>query len=124
MASILRNARVDAPRGYARIVPEQNVALGASQVFVAKDVSLRSVHLDALRGVAALIVVVGHERGLFFNQLTTGAHDVASIGNKANSDPSITIGHEAVMVFFVLSGFLVGGCVLRLMGNNIWSWPN
>jgi peptidoglycan/LPS O-acetylase OafA/YrhL len=34
----------------------------------------------------------------------------------------ITIGHEAVMVFFVLSGFLVGGGVLNLMSRDAWFW--
>ena len=32
-------------------------------------------------------------------------------------------GHEAVMVFFVLSGYLVGGSVLRLHQEGRWSWP-
>jgi peptidoglycan/LPS O-acetylase OafA/YrhL len=44
----------------------------------------------------------------------------------ANSVPQgkgqITIGNEAVMIFFVLSGYLVGGGVLRALSRNTWSW--
>ena len=32
------------------------------------------------------------------------------------------IAHECVMVFFVLSGYLVGGSVLRMLANDRWSW--
>jgi peptidoglycan/LPS O-acetylase OafA/YrhL len=31
---------------------------------------------------------------------------------------------SAVMVFFALSGYLVGGSALRAMGKNRWSWGN
>jgi peptidoglycan/LPS O-acetylase OafA/YrhL len=71
------------------------------------------VHLDAIRGAAALIVTLGHARGLFFSSLTgkTGFHE-------------LTIGDEAVMVFFVLSGYLVGGSVLRDMRTGTWNWSS
>ena len=36
----------------------------------------------------------------------------------------ITIGNEAVMIFFVLSGFLVGGSVLRSLKKNRFSWSD
>ena len=124
MANILRNDRVNTSQGNIGLIAQKSITDAESQFIVEKDVSLRSVHLDALRGVAAVIVVAGHERGLFFSEVTTGAHDGATIGNKTTGDLSISIGLEAVMVFFVLSGFLVGGSVLRLMGNNIWSWRN
>ncbi len=34
----------------------------------------------------------------------------------------IKIASEAVIIFFVLSGYLVGGSVLRSMRRNVWSW--
>ncbi|HEV3430417.1 MAG TPA: acyltransferase [Paraburkholderia sp.] len=77
------------------------------------DQTWTKVHLDAFRGAAALIVALGHARGLFFFSLTgkTAAHE-------------LTIGDEAVMAFFVLSGYLVGGSVLRDMKAGTWDWPS
>jgi peptidoglycan/LPS O-acetylase OafA/YrhL len=97
-----------------------------------KGTSLSVIHLDAIRGFAALIVLVGHARVLFLrsitgepqnNPLTTPLSGLKTgMGNLAASTNSI--GHEAVMVFFVLSGFLVGGSVLKLMKKNRWSWKD
>jgi peptidoglycan/LPS O-acetylase OafA/YrhL len=72
------------------------------------------LHLDVLRAVAAQLVLIGHSYSLL---VTT---NLSSYGSK---DPSITLiekmawklidiftgrGTDAVYVFFVLSGFLVG----------------
>ncbi len=78
-----------------------------------------SVHLDALRGFAAFAVLLNHMRDALFvdygalarhNLLTAAAYLVASLGN------------QAVIVFFVLSGYLVGGSVLRSVRKGSWSW--
>ena len=78
-----------------------------------------SVHLDALRGFAAFAVLLNHMRDALFvdyeaiarhNPLTAAAYLVASLG------------HQAVIVFFVLSGYLVGGSVLRSVRTGSWSW--
>jgi len=79
-----------------------------------------SDHLDLVRGLAALAVMLGHLRNLFFV-------DLPEI--RGHSSPLLMIiyfvtgfGHEAVMIFFVLSGFLVGGTVLRGRMDQKWSW--
>ena len=78
-----------------------------------------SVHLDALRGFAAFSVLLNHWRDAFFvdyphlahhNPLTAVAYLVAGLG------------HQWVIVFFVLSGYLVGGSVLRSVIAGRWSW--
>jgi peptidoglycan/LPS O-acetylase OafA/YrhL len=78
-----------------------------------------SVHLDALRGIAAFSVLLSHVRDFFFvdygasarhNPLTSAAYLVGSLG------------HQWVIVFFVLSGYLVGGSVLRSVRTGGWSW--
>jgi peptidoglycan/LPS O-acetylase OafA/YrhL len=66
--------------------------------------------LDFIRGVSALLVMLGHLRGpLFYN------YD--SLTNPTYFDKvfyfTTGLGHQAVIVFFVLSGFLVGGSVLN-----------
>jgi len=105
-----------------------------------------SVHLDALRGLAAIVVVLGHTRSLYFTSVanpaalpppastaaTTTAGTSADLPNPPATiapptghipaESRITIGNEAVMIFFVLSGFLVGGSVLRAFHKRNWSW--
>jgi peptidoglycan/LPS O-acetylase OafA/YrhL len=78
-----------------------------------------SVHLDALRGFAAFSVLLNHLRDAFF----------VDYGSLARHNPLSSaaylasgLGRQWVMVFFVLSGYLVGGSVLRSVGNGKWSW--
>jgi peptidoglycan/LPS O-acetylase OafA/YrhL len=78
-----------------------------------KHSSWTEINLDTMRGLAALVVAAGHARGLFFGTI---------IGT--TSQDGVTMGHEAVMVFFVLSGYLVGGSVLKMFAANSWSWTN
>ena len=70
----------------------------------------RYVWLDLARGFSALLVCAGHLR------------NVALVDYGELPDPGLFVkflylltglGHQAVMVFFVLSGFLVGGSVLK-----------
>jgi peptidoglycan/LPS O-acetylase OafA/YrhL len=72
-----------------------------------------------VRGLAALLVLGGHLRSFTFD-------DYVSI-----SDPGLTttlfygitgLGHQAVVVFFAMSGFLVGGKALDDMLTGRWSW--
>jgi peptidoglycan/LPS O-acetylase OafA/YrhL len=78
-----------------------------------------SVHLDALRGFAAFSVLLNHLRDALFvdydaiarhNPLMSAAYLVSGLGR------------QWVIVFFVLSGYLVGGSVLRSVGSGSWSW--
>jgi peptidoglycan/LPS O-acetylase OafA/YrhL len=78
-----------------------------------------SVHLDALRGFAAFSVLLEHWRDAFF----------ADYGALAHHNPVIAaaylltgLGHQWVIVFFVMSGYLVGGSVLRSVNAGRWSW--
>ena len=83
-----------------------------------------SVHLDALRGLAAAVVFLSHGRGLFLahglRDALTSNHAAANTGVNALKAPSI--GHEAVIAFFVLSGYFVGGSVLRAERRQRFSW--
>lgn len=90
-----------------------------------KHLTWSEIHLDALRGIAAMIVALGHARGLFFPSIT-GAVAVlgaAAVGSApAPEVEGLTMGHEAVMIFFVLSGYLVGGSVIKSIAADDWSW--
>ena len=64
--------------------------------------------LDALRFIAAFMVQLCHSRNTFFPEygaLPAEQHDVLTMAFIM----FCRMGHEVVIIFFVLSGFLVGG---------------
>lgn len=75
--------------------------------------------LDLFRGLAAFAVLYWHARVLFLSSIAEGQ----------SYSPVVRAlyvlsgyGHTAVMVFFVLSGYLVGGTVIRAVRDGRWSW--
>ncbi len=80
-----------------------------------------SSDLDLIRGLAAIMVLLAHWRiGLFV--------DIDEIKNPTIPTRAFyfltSLGGQAVVVFFVLSGYLVGGSVLRAVRANRWSWKS
>ncbi len=77
-----------------------------------------SAHLDFFRGTASLAVLIAHWRMLFFLDGSRVTH----LNISQYFFYWITkLGHQAVVVFFVLSGFLVGRTVLGPMQSGKWS---
>lgn len=72
-----------------------------------------------LRGLAAMLVLGGHLRAYLF--VGYGSLNEANIVTTLFY-AATGLGHQAVIVFFALSGFLVGGHVLETMGTANWSW--
>jgi peptidoglycan/LPS O-acetylase OafA/YrhL len=77
------------------------------------------IHLDMLRGLAALGVVIGHVRGF----LIVPYQPSEAVFNQCFYFIT-SLGHQCVIAFFALSGFLVGGQVLRELKNGRWSFRN
>ena len=81
--------------------------------------SRASANLDMLRGLAAAAVFANHARSLFFV-------DFAEVLDEGPITRGLyfatTLGHQAVVVFFVLSGFLIGSSVARNLDH--WSWKD
>jgi len=82
---------------------------------------LSSIHLDMLRGLSAVTVVVGHLRSLVFVDFG----DVQNPGLLTKLLYFLTgYGHQAVMVFFVLSGYFVTSHIKRSMETDRWSFKS
>jgi len=79
-----------------------------------------SVLLDLMRAIAAFIVLGEHWRNFFFVDFS----ELPAAHRWLFALPyALTVtGHEAVIIFFLLSGFLIAGSVLRMLKRNAWSW--
>lgn len=73
--------------------------------------------INALRFAAAILVAVSHARTLFFVDFS----DATDRGLVVQACYLVgSLGHASVLVFFVLSGFWVGGSVIRgVQGNRL-----
>jgi len=86
--------------------------------FVKSDAS---VLLDVVRGLAATLVVIDHWRNfMFFDYTQLTAHRALFLLPYLLS----SAGHQAVVIFFVLSGFLISGSVFRMLRKGSWSWAS
>jgi peptidoglycan/LPS O-acetylase OafA/YrhL len=95
----------------------------------AKSVPAFSVHLDTVRGLAALAVFLGHGTYMFLGtnireQATEHLNRAAAAAPAAIPADRTHLGHQAVIVFFVLSGFFVGGGAVRALRSGRWSWKS
>jgi peptidoglycan/LPS O-acetylase OafA/YrhL len=78
-----------------------------------------SVHFDLLRGLAAFFVLFEHWRNLFFVDfplIVTHRLPLAVFYILGSA------GHQSVVLFFVLSGYFIGGTVFRSFERNQWNW--
>lgn len=78
-----------------------------------------SVLLDLVRAVAALLVCLEHWRNLLYvDYPQIAAH------RSLLAVPYVMTGagHQAVVIFFVLSGYLISGSIFRMMQRGEWSW--
>ncbi len=83
----------------------------------------RNFHLDTVRAIAAAVVVFDHTRGAFFRPYS--AYKSAPHGlliNLVYTDHYFA--RAAVMLFFLLSGYLVGMSALRAEKKGRFTWPN
>jgi peptidoglycan/LPS O-acetylase OafA/YrhL len=81
--------------------------------------SWASIHFDLLRAMAAFFVLLEHWRNFLFTdflQLTSHRGLLAPLYLLTSA------GHQAVVVFFVLSGYFIGGTVLRALERDQWVW--
>ena len=77
----------------------------------------RNLWLDLIRGCSALLVCLSHLRNAMFVDYSALVHPNMAI---KVFYAMTSLGHQAVMVFFVLSGYFVGGAVLRAGATFSW----
>src|ERR1700748_3592997 len=79
-----------------------------------------SAHLNLVRGLAAAAVAFQHLRSLLLlDWPQTSEHSVLAAAVYLLAK----FAHPAVIIFFVLSGFLVGSSGIRSVENRTWSLP-
>lgn len=83
--------------------------------------TVASDHLDLARGLAAIAVLWSHARVLLF----------ASLDRLEDPSPVLRVlyflsafGHQAVIVFFVLSGYFIGASVIRSAAQSRFDWSD
>jgi peptidoglycan/LPS O-acetylase OafA/YrhL len=81
-----------------------------------------SVWLDVIRSTAAQAVVLGHLFQLFFFGNHTGPENGPTMFLHGIIIAISPYSHDAVMIFFVLSGYLVGGGVIIRLKTGLFSW--
>lgn len=81
-----------------------------------------SLHLDLTRGLAAFVVLAGHLHLIVSGQRDVIVRQGHTRGLLVHPANATDVTHSAVVVFFVLSGYLVGGSVLRDLKRNRFSW--
>ena len=76
--------------------------------------------MDALRALAAIVVAVSHWRALLFlDYALEPSHTLAAKAFYLFTQG----GHTSVVVFFVLSGYLVAGSIFRSLHRGLFSFP-
>ncbi len=78
-----------------------------------------STLLDLLRGTAAVLVLLEHWRNmLFVDYLQLETH------RSLLAVPYVVsgAGHQAVVIFFILSGYLISGSIFRSLNTRKWGW--
>lgn len=78
-----------------------------------------NIPLNTVRTVAAFLVVISHLRALFFVDFSDAESKsiIVQAFYLAGS-----LGHPAVIVFFVLSGYWVGGAAVRSVTSGSFTW--
>jgi peptidoglycan/LPS O-acetylase OafA/YrhL len=101
-------------------IPQITDGISANPIFKPRSLTpLTSAHLDLIRGLAAWVVMWEHSRALF----------VVNYDQVQTPDIALKLlyfltgfGHQAVIVFFVLSGFLISSSIFGKWDSGKWSW--
>lgn len=81
--------------------------------------AMASLLMDVIRACAAALVVCDHWRNAFFVDY---AQATDHLGPLSVLYLLTSAGHLAVVIFFVLSGYLISGSIFRSLNRGSWSW--
>ena len=120
-----RHATPRNQRTFTKIFEKASASRFLSEIVLKSETKEYSIWLDAMRGIASLIVFLSHSRLVFFGSaaFAIGGFDIATqkAEQRVAQAEVAGLGHMAVIVFFVLSGYLVGGGAVRALRKNQWS---
>jgi peptidoglycan/LPS O-acetylase OafA/YrhL len=119
-AKHLVRSRNSALRPHAATAASSDVLPVPTPKFAQHPVHHSIIGLNLLRATAALLVFLGHVRGSCFVEFGALPHPQQGLLAKMLFGLTRT-GHEAVLVFFVLSGYLVGGQVIRRVSSGTFN---
>lgn len=80
-----------------------------------------SGYLDIVRSLASMAVMFNHWRAFYFVDYQAVAPPMKTVLVKTLYFLT-GFGHQAVMLFFVLSGFFISSSVLRNFERGTWHW--
>jgi peptidoglycan/LPS O-acetylase OafA/YrhL len=102
----------------------QDSVLSATQRATERTLPAYSLHLDVIRGLASLLVLVGHLHLIVTGHVNAAPSAPEAGGGTVLAHPAgpTGLGHASVVIFFVLSGYLVGGSVLRDLKRRTFSF--
>lgn len=75
--------------------------------------------MDGMRALAAMAVLISHERNILFLDPTDGLSALWKLFYFVTG-----FGHQAVMIFFVLSGYWIAKTVARRGAEGGFAWPD
>lgn len=84
--------------------------------------TVASVLLDLMRGLAALLVLLDHTHQLFFVDMNVAVRSAAHPLLVRLGHALASAGVDAVIIFFVLSGYLISGSIYRDLHRGRWQW--
>ena len=77
-----------------------------------------SQHLDMVRGLAAIAVLYSHARVMLIQSME--AQYISPVARVLYILSNY--GHASVMIFFVLSGYLISRSIVRDVAKGRWAW--
>lgn len=81
--------------------------------------SQASVLLDLVRALAAFLVLISHWKIMFFVD-----YPQIPVHRIWFAAPYVfaSAGHQSVLIFFILSGYLISGSIFRSLEGGFWQW--
>ena len=103
---------------------EKTAASSAASIAVSRSERQREAEehsplmmFDVMRAAAAVLVLLSHARSLMITDYSSQGGIALKLFYAVTG-----LGHQAVLIFFVISGYWVAGGVIKRVASERWSW--